>query len=86
VERCPVAHRGVGSGLLAACPGYEAEVVRIGHGPGAGLELSTCRHLAGGGTSRGFAAHCHHPDAAAVVPAARRAAAGIPRPPPAPGR
>jgi hypothetical protein len=78
MRRCPLARRGVGPDLLAACPGYEALTVSFGEGPGEGLAVTTCGHLAAGPTSRGFAAHCHHPDVEAVVPAAIRAADNLP--------
>jgi hypothetical protein len=74
VERCPLARNGLGSDLLAACPGYQAVEMTIGHGPGEGLTGETCAHIATGRTRRGFSATCHHPDAAWVVTAARQVA------------
>jgi hypothetical protein len=78
VERCPLARNGLGSDLLAACPGYEAVEVTVREGPGAGLTGETCAHIATGRTQRGFAATCHHPDAEWVVRAAREVATTIP--------
>ena len=78
MERCPLARNGLGSDLLAACPGYEAVEVTVREGPGAGLSGETCAHIATGSTQRGFAATCHHPDAEWVVRAAREVATTIP--------
>jgi hypothetical protein len=66
-----MARHGLGSDLLAACPGFDSLRVTIGHGPGEGLNGLTCGHIAPGGTGRGFAATCCHPEAERVIPAAR---------------
>ncbi len=78
VERCPLARYGLGSDLLAACPGFDPVQVTIDHGPGAGLEGTTCGHMGSGGTGRGFAATCLHPEAAVVMEGARQIATTIP--------
>ena len=78
VERCPLAHRGKGSELMAACPGFTVLSAEFEGGPGAGLGVTTCAHLGLGHTGRGYVASCRHPEAAVVVPAAREAAAKIP--------
>jgi hypothetical protein len=81
VQRCPFAPLGLGSDLLAACPGFLPVRITMGHGPGAGLGGQTCGHIASASTGRGFAATCLHPEADQVVLAARVIAADISSPP-----
>jgi hypothetical protein len=78
VKRCPLARHGLGSDLLAACPGFDPVHVSIGHGPGAGLDGQTCGHMGSGTTGRGFAATCLHPEGDRVMEAARLIATTIP--------
>jgi hypothetical protein len=78
MRRCPLARHGLGSDLLAACPGFDSLRVAVEHGPGVGLNGLTCSHIASGSTGRGFAATCCHPEAERIVPAAREVARGIP--------
>jgi hypothetical protein len=79
VERCPLARYGLGSDLLAACPGFDPVHVTIGHGPGAGLDGQTCGHMGSATTGRGFAATCLPPEGERVMAAARLVATTIPR-------
>ncbi len=81
VERCPLARYGLGSDLLAACPGFDPVQLTVENGPGAGLGGTTCAHMGLGGTGRGFTATCLHPEAGQVMEGARRIATTIPSPP-----
>jgi len=69
ILRCPFAVLGLDSDQMAACPGYDGEVVRFSMtaGPGQGR---TCLHLGAERTMRGFVGGCHHPEAEIVLPAA----------------
>jgi hypothetical protein len=58
ISRCPFAVLGLGSDHMAACPGFEGEVVRYDTAD----RGRSCLHL---GTGKGG---CHHPDADAVLP------------------
>jgi hypothetical protein len=78
MERCPLARYGLGSDLFPLCPGFDPLEVTLGHGPGAGVQGTTCCHIGSGTTGRGAAAICLHPEAPRVVKVARQVATMIP--------
>jgi len=71
IVRCPFAVLGLDSDQMAACPGYDGEVITFGMtttgGRGSGR---TCLHLGAEQSARGFVGGCHHPDSENVLPAA----------------
>ncbi|HXA28490.1 MAG TPA: hypothetical protein VN193_07050 [Candidatus Angelobacter sp.] len=60
---CPLARHGLGSPLMAQCPGFAAEPVSftsIGAGESLGVRES-CAHLGTQRGPRGFVSACRHP-------------------------
>jgi hypothetical protein len=73
IVRCPFAVLGLDSDQMAACPGYDGEVVGFGFGlssVGNRPQGMTCLHLGAEQGARGFVGGCHHPEAEVVLPAA----------------
>jgi hypothetical protein len=71
ILRCPFAVLGLDSDQMAACPGYDGEVITFGmSAPGTVAAGRTCLHLGSEQSARGFVGGCHHPDAQVVLPAA----------------
>ncbi|HZS14537.1 MAG TPA: hypothetical protein VFC09_08080 [Candidatus Dormibacteraeota bacterium] len=69
--RCPFAVLGLDSDQMAACPGYDGEVVTFGLDPTAARGTGrTCLHLGAERSTRGFVGSCHHPEAEVILPAA----------------
>lgn len=60
---CPFARQGLGSRLMASCPGYRAETLSF-KGLGAGESLGervSCCHLGTQRGGRGYVSACRHP-------------------------
>jgi len=71
VPRCPFSVLGLDSDQMAACPGFDAEVINFtSMGLAQAVTGLSCLHLASEQHGRGFVGACHHPDAAAVLPVA----------------
>lgn len=71
VTRCPFSVLGLDSDQMAACPGFDAEVVSFTSlGMGGGVRGLSCMHLGSEQSGRGFVGACHHPDAETVLPVA----------------
>ena len=71
VTRCPFSVLGLDSDQMAACPGFDAEVVNFtSMGMGGGVRGLSCLHLGSELNGRGFVGACHHPDAETVLPVA----------------
>lgn len=70
ILRCPFAVLGLDSDQMAACPGYDGEVVTFSMHPGSPARGRTCLHLGAEQTMRGFVGGCHHPEASMILPAA----------------
>jgi hypothetical protein len=71
VTRCPFAVLGLDSDQMAACPGFDAEVVAFTTmGVGQAVRGLSCLHLGSERTPRGYVGACHHPDADRVLPVA----------------
>jgi hypothetical protein len=71
VTRCPFSVLGLDSDQMAACPGFDSEVVNFtAMGMGNAVKGLSCLHLGSEHSSRGFVGACHHPDAEAVLPVA----------------
>jgi hypothetical protein len=69
--RCPFAVLGLDSDQMAACPGYDGEVVTFGMtAAGAVHRGRTCLHLGAQPGPRGFVGGCHHPESEVVLPRA----------------
>ncbi|HXA29396.1 MAG TPA: hypothetical protein VN193_11700 [Candidatus Angelobacter sp.] len=71
IVRCPFAVLGLDSDQMAACPGYDGEVITFGMtAGGSGAQGRTCLHLGAEQSPRGFVGGCHHPEAEVILPAA----------------
>jgi hypothetical protein len=70
ILRCPFAILGLDSDHMAACPGYDGEVIAFSMTPTGPTAARTCLHLGAERTMRGFVGGCHHPEAEVVLPAA----------------
>ena len=71
VTRCPFSVLGLDSDQMAACPGFDAEVVNFtAMGMAQAVKGLSCLHLASEPSGRGYVGSCHHPDAATVLPVA----------------
>jgi hypothetical protein len=71
ISRCPFAILGLDSDQMAACPGYEGEVVSFAlSAAGTAAQGRTCLHVGAEPAARGFAGGCHHPEAEVVLPMA----------------
>lgn len=70
ILRCPFAVLGLDSDQMAACPGYDGEVIAFSMAPETPAAGRTCLHLGAERSMRGFVGGCHHPDAEVVLPAA----------------
>ncbi len=71
VPRCPFAVLGLDSDQMAACPGFDGEVIDfVSIGMAQNVGGLSCLHLSSAQSSRGFVGACHHPDAEAVLPVA----------------
>jgi hypothetical protein len=69
--RCPFAVLGLDSDQMAACPGYDGEVVTFGMtAAGVGNRGRTCLHMGAEQGPRGYVGGCHHPEADVVLPRA----------------
>ena len=69
--RCPFAVLGLDSDQMAACPGFDGEVVTFGlTAPTLARQGLTCLHLGAERGPRGLVGACHHPEADVVLPAA----------------
>lgn len=68
MRRCPFAALGLDSDDMAACPGYEAEVVSFaGLALGRGISGSACVNMGAGPGVRGYVGSCFHPEAERIV-------------------
>jgi hypothetical protein len=71
IVRCPFAVLGLDSDQMAACPGFDGEVVTFGlSAPTMARQGLTCLHLGADRGMRGFVGGCHHPEADVVLPVA----------------
>lgn len=71
VTRCPFSVLGLDSDQMAACPGFDSEVVAFTTmGIGEAVRGLSCLHLGSERTERGYVGTCHHPDADRVLPIA----------------
>jgi hypothetical protein len=71
ISRCPFAILGLDSDQMAACPGYDGEVVQFSWAAsGTAIAGRICLHLGGEQAGRGQVGACHHPEAETVLPAA----------------
>lgn len=71
VSRCPFSVLGLDSDQMAACPGFDAEVVNFtAIGLGGAVKGLSCLHLGSEQSGRGYVGSCHHPDAETVLPVA----------------
>jgi len=69
--RCPFAVLGLDSDQMAACPGYDGEVVTFGMTAAGTIHQGrTCLHLGAQPGPRGYVGGCHHPEAEVVLPRA----------------
>ena len=71
IVRCPFAVLGLDSDHMAACPGFDGEVITFGMtvADPAG-QGRTCLHLGAEQGARGFVGGCHHPEAEVILPTA----------------
>jgi hypothetical protein len=71
VTRCPFSVLGLDSDQMAACPGFDGEVVNFtALGQGQAVRGLSCLHLGSEHSGRGFVGACHHPDSDVVLPVA----------------
>jgi hypothetical protein len=71
VTRCPFSVLGLDSDQMAACPGFDSEVVNFtAMGVGQAVKGLSCLHLGPEHSGRGYVGTCHHPDADTVLPIA----------------
>lgn len=71
VPRCPFSVLGLDSDQMAACPGFDGEVLTFtAMGVGQAVRGLSCLHLGSTHSGRGFVGACHHPEAETVLPVA----------------